>query len=80
MFRSCYTKCVKMFLKFTKYYKVTNILLLTGLPSFDNLMINAKKSDVARWSASSNALVKLLLIVIVFVCFLCFVLILCLLV
>jgi len=36
------------------------ILILTGLPSFDTLMIDAQKSDVARWSASSNALVKLL--------------------
>jgi len=62
-FRTCYTKCVKMFLGFPKYYSVTNILLLTSLPSFDTLMINAKKSDAARWSASSNALVKLLLVV-----------------
>jgi len=50
-----------MFLGFLKYYSVTNILLLTGLPSFDTLMINAQKSDAARWS--SNALVKLLLVV-----------------
>jgi len=62
-FRSCYTKYVKMFLGFPKYYSVTNILLLTGLPSFDTLMINAKKSDAARWCASSNVLVKLLLVV-----------------
>ena len=45
-FRSCYTKCAKMFLGFTKYYSVTtNMLLLTGLPSFDTLMNNARKSD-----------------------------------
>jgi len=62
-FRSCYTKCVKMFLGFPKYHSVTNILLLTGLPSFDTLMINAKKSDAARWSSSSTALVKTLLVV-----------------
>jgi len=54
---------VKMFLGFTKYYSVTNILILTGLPSFHTLMINAKKSDAARWSASSHALVKSLLVV-----------------
>jgi len=52
-----------MFLGFAKYYSVSNILLLTGLPSFDTFMINAKKSHVARWSASSNVLVKLLLVV-----------------
>ena len=57
-FRSCYTKCAKMFLGFTKYYSVTNMLLLTGLPSFDTLINNARKSDAARWSANSNALVK----------------------
>jgi len=62
-FRSCYTKCVKMFLGYPKHYSVTNILLLTGLPSFDTLMINAKKYDAARWSAISNALVKSLLVV-----------------
>ena len=50
-FRYCYNKCAKMFLGFTKYC-VTNILLLTGLPSFDIHMINARKSDAARWSAS----------------------------
>jgi len=26
-FRSCYIKCAKMFLGFTKYYSVTNMLL-----------------------------------------------------
>ena len=52
----------KICLGFTKYYSVTNMLLLTGLPSFDTLMINARKSDAARWSASNNALVKSLLV------------------
>jgi len=56
----------RMFLGIPKYYSVTNILLLTGLPSFDTLMINAKKSDATRYSASSNALVKLLKCVCVF--------------
>jgi len=62
-FRSCYIKCAKMFLGFTKYYSVTNMLLLTGLPSFDTLMINARKSDTARWNVNSNVLVKSLLVV-----------------
>ena len=59
-FRSCYIKCAKMFLRFNKFYSVTNMLLLTGLPSFDTLMNNARKSDVARWNTCSNALVKAL--------------------
>jgi len=61
MQRDKVTYIAKMFLGFTKYYSVTNIL--TRLPSFDTLMINARKSDAARWSASSNALVKSLLVV-----------------
>jgi len=62
-FRSCYIKSTKMFLGFTKYYSVTNMLLLTGLPSFDTLMNNARKSDAARWNVNSNVLVKSLLVV-----------------
>ena len=62
-FRSCYIKCAKIFLGFTKYYSVTNTLLLTGLPSFDTLMNNARITDAARWSECSNDLVKSLLIV-----------------
>jgi len=62
-FRSCYIKYAKMFLGFTKYYSVTNMLLLTGLPSFDTLMIDAKKSDASRWNVNSNVLVKSLLVV-----------------
>ena len=62
-FRSCYIKCAKIFLGFTKYYSVTNMLLLTGLPSFDTLMNNARITDAARWSECSNDLVKSLLIV-----------------
>jgi len=62
-FRSCYIKCAKMFLGFTKYYSVTNMLFLTGLPSFDTLMNNARKSDAARWNVNSNVLVKTLLVV-----------------
>ena len=36
-FCSCRTKCAKMYLRFTKYYSVTNMLLLTGMPSFDTI-------------------------------------------
>jgi len=52
-----------MFLGFTKYYSVTNMLLLTGLASFDTLMNNARKSDAAHWNVNSNVLVKSLLVV-----------------
>ena len=69
-FRSCYVKCAKMFLEFTIYYSVTNMLPLlrsTGLPSFDTLMNNARKSDAARWNMCSNVLVKLLVVVCIFI-------------
>jgi len=62
-FRSCYIKCAKIFLGFTKYYSVTNMLLLTDLPSFDTLMNNARITDAGRWSVCSNALVESFLIV-----------------
>ena len=52
-----------MFLGFTKYYSVINMLLLTGLPSFDTLMNNPRKSDAARWNVYSNVLVRSLLVV-----------------
>ena len=52
-----------MFLVFTKHYSVTNMLLLPGLSGFDTPMNNARKSDAARWNASSNALVKSLQVV-----------------
>jgi len=52
-----------MFLGFAKYYNVTDMLLSTGLPRFDTLMNNAMKSDAARWSACSDALVKSLVVV-----------------
>jgi len=55
--------CTKMFLGVTKYYSVTNMLLLTGLPSFDTYMSNTRISDAARWNVSSNALIKSLLVV-----------------
>jgi len=42
---------------------VTNMLLLTSLPSFDTLTNNARITDAARWSECSNTLVKSLLIV-----------------
>jgi len=53
----------KCSLDLLKYYSVTNMLLLTGLPSFDTLMINSRKSDAARWNVNSNVLVESLLVV-----------------
>ena len=50
-FRSCYTKCAKlMFLGFTKHYRVTNTLLLSGLARFDTLMNKSAQSNLARGS------------------------------
>jgi len=55
-FRSCYTKCAKMFLGFTKYYSVTNILLLAGLPSFDTLMNKSAQSNLGTGPRCSESL------------------------
>jgi len=53
-FLSC--KCVKMFLGFTKYYSVTNTLLLTGLPIFDTVVRLVGKRTLARADVNKRIL------------------------
>jgi len=50
----------QIFPGFGKYYSVTNMLVLSGLPSFDTVINNARKSDEVRWYACSNSLVAML--------------------
>lgn len=33
--RSCYHRCLKMFLGYPQSYSITSVLLETGMPSFD---------------------------------------------
>jgi len=37
-FRSCYIKCMKLFLGYNRYDSVTQMLLNIGLPSFNTVM------------------------------------------
>jgi len=40
--RSCYVKCMKLFFGYSKYHRVTSMLIELGLPSFDTLIINSR--------------------------------------
>ena len=42
-FRSAYHKCMKMFLGYSRRDSITQILLITGLPSFTTILHNAKQ-------------------------------------
>jgi len=39
--RSCYNRCIKIFLGYSRRDSLTNILFNLGLPSFDTMMTNA---------------------------------------
>ena len=41
-FRSCYNKCMKLFFGYKLHDSVTNMLLETGLPSFDTVLLNCR--------------------------------------
>jgi len=58
-FKYCYYKCVKKFFGYSKYYSVTAMLLALGLPLFDTVIRNYRKSFLYVWSKHSNDLVKL---------------------
>jgi len=59
-FKYCYNKRMKKFFGFTKYYSVTEMSLAMGLPSFDMVIHNYRKSFLCVWSNHSNDMVKLL--------------------
>ena len=39
--RSCYNKCIKLFLGYHRRYSLTQVFLETGLPTFDTTMHNS---------------------------------------
>jgi len=59
-FKYCSNKCMKKFFGYIKYYSATEMLLTLGLPSFDTVIHNYRKSLLCVWSKHSNDLVKLL--------------------
>ena len=51
---------MKKLFGYNKYYSVREVLLALGLPSFDTVIHNYRKSFSCVWSKHSNDLVKLL--------------------
>jgi len=41
-YRSCYNKCIKSFFGYHRSYSLTQVLLETGLPSFDTVLCNSE--------------------------------------
>lgn len=56
-FKSCYNRCMKFFFGFRKYDSVTNMLLELGLPSYNTILLNNKKSFANILSKCTNDLV-----------------------
>ena len=48
-FRSRYMKCAKLFFNYSRHSSVTGMLVDTGIPSFDTVMLNAKYSVDSKW-------------------------------
>ena len=57
-FRSCYNKCIKSFFGYRRYSSLTCVLLETGLPSFDTVILNCKKKFHNYMLVSRNTLVQ----------------------
>ena len=57
-FKSCYNKCMKLFLGYRKYDSVTNMLFIIGLPSLDTILHNLCISFALCWKFYDNTLVQ----------------------
>ena len=57
-FRCCYNKCIKSFFGYRRYSSLTSVLLETGLPSFDTVILNCKLKFRNCMLDSNNSLVK----------------------
>ena len=47
-----------MFIKYSKYYSVTSMLLELGLPSFDTLIINSRVNLTRQLHISNNSVIR----------------------
>ena len=56
-FRSAYHKCMKMFFGYSRRESITQILLITGLPSFTTILHNAKQVFKQWIESCSNSLI-----------------------
>ena len=58
--RSCYNKCIKSLFGYHRSFSVTQVLLQTGLPSFDTVLHNGACVFIRMWHNSQNILVQYL--------------------
>jgi len=58
--RSCYNKYIKSFFGYHRSFSVTQVLLQTGLPSFDTVLHNGAYVFIRMWHNSQNILVQCL--------------------
>ena len=56
--RSCYIRCMKSFLGYTRRYSVTSMLLELRLPTFDTLLWNSRVRLHNQLQACNNALIS----------------------
>ena len=56
-FQSCYNKCIKLFFGYKRRDSLTQLLLATGLPSFNTVIHNCQHVFNKSWSLCQNALV-----------------------
>ena len=56
---AAYTKCIKIFFGYYKFYNVTSMLMELRLPSFNTVLVNAVVTFHNRVSMSVNSLVKI---------------------
>ena len=59
-FRSCYDKCIKSLFGYSQRYSLTQVLLDTGLPSFDTVMHNSTCLFARSWQNCTNSLIEYL--------------------
>jgi len=59
--KSCYNRCIKLFLGYTKFHSVTNILFELGFSSFDTVLCNSKSLFLSQLRKCDNGIIQYLL-------------------
>jgi len=57
-FRSFYNKCIKSFFGYNRSYSLTQVLLETGLPSFNTVVHNSACTFMRSWQNCDNGLTE----------------------
>ena len=56
--RSCYNKCIKSFFGYNRSYSLIQVLLETGLQSFDTVVHNSACTFISSWQNCDNGLTE----------------------